>query len=126
MEPIPLRVLDHAVSRAEAKPGDCWRYSEGDAEGRECWWIMLPDTSGDVGTPSHPGALSWRTTDRASDPPHEMWNVSGEPPNLTVTPSIDILRFVRNPAYVEGGDQPMHIREGSYFHGFITNGVISG
>lgn len=95
-----------------------WRYQPGDDAGRECWWIVLPDTSGDVGTPGHPGVLSWRTTDRASDPPHELWGVTGAAPNLTVTPSIDILRFVRN---AEG----KHERQGSYFHGFITNGVIT-
>lgn len=123
MEPIPLHVLDHHANRDEAQPGDCWRY--GDA-----WWIILPDTSGDVGTPGHPGILSWRTTDRASDPPHLPWDVTGVPPALTVTPSIDILRFVRNPAYdwdkkpEEQPGVPSHFREGSYFHGFITDGMI--
>lgn len=103
-----------------------WRYSEGDRDtGRECWWIILPQHP-DNGTPGHPGEISWRTTDVASDPPHQMWNVSGTPPLLTVTPSIDVLRFVPNPIYETDKTQPSHIRDGSYWHGFITNGELVG
>lgn len=93
-----------------------WRYPPGDIDGRECWWIELPPDSR-IGTPGHPGNLSWRTTDRASEPPHEMWDVSGTPPLLTVTPSIDVECWV-----IRGGKT---VRDGSYWHGHITNGVFT-
>ena len=98
------------------EPGMMWRYPEGDEGGRECWWIALPPDSR-IGTPGHPSRLSWRTTDRASDPPHEMWNVSGTPPRLTVTPSIDVECWVKR----DGGT----VRDGSYWHGHITDGVLT-
>lgn len=97
-----------------------WRYPLGDEDGRKCWWIELPLTHPDIGKPGHPGRMSWCTTDRASDPPHEMWAISGEPPLITVTPSIDVLRFVRGPDDAEGN--PTWVREGSYWHGYITAG----
>jgi hypothetical protein len=115
---IALRVVDPFPPLAVRVPGMMWRYAEGDKEGRECWWIELPQDHPDLGTPGHPGRISWRTTDRASDPPHEMWTVTGTPPALTVTPSIDVLRYVRK------GDESVH--EGSYWHGFITAGEIVG
>lgn len=114
MSGIKLRVVEPFPERPR-QAGDCWRYESGDEDGIECWWIVLPP-SPDQGTPGHPGELSWRTTDRASDPPHEMWVVSGEPPNLTVTPSIDVLRFVMRDG--------QSVREGSYWHGFITGGKL--
>lgn len=117
MSDIALRVVDPFPTRKRREPGMMWRYPSGDTDDRVCWWIILPP-SPDQGKPGHPGELSWRTTDRASDPPHQMWDVSGEPPNLTVTPSIDILRFV-----VKDGKS---VREGSYWHGFITNGRLVG
>lgn len=92
-----------------------WRNPAGDEDGRESWWIVLPN-SPDVGTPGHPGEISWCTTDRASNPPHQMWDVSGDAPNLTVNPSIDVLRFV-----VRDGQS---VREGSYWHGFIRDGQL--
>lgn len=113
---IPLRVVDPFPEVRE--PGMMWRYPEGDEDGREAWWVILPNAHPDLGTPGHPSQLSWRTTDRASDPPHDMWAISGEPPNITVTPSIDVLRFVKQ------GDQ--WVRDGSYWHGFITNGELVG
>lgn len=112
-----LHIVDSFPDRPR-EPGAMWRYPDGDKNGRECWWIVLPPHP-DTGTPGHPGELSWRTTDVASDPPHSMWGVSGVPPLLTVTPSIDILRFIRDPA-----DPSKHIREGSYWHGFIANGEL--
>lgn len=114
---IPLVIVDPFPPYEERKAGMMWRYPDGDIPERECWWIILPP-SPDQGTPGHPGQLSWRTTDRASDPPHELWEVSGEPPNLTVTPSIDLLRFV-----MKDGE---HVRDGSYWHGFITDGHLIG
>ena len=93
-----------------------WRCPNEDEDGRECWWIVLPLTHPDLGQPGHPSTLAWRTTDRASDPPHAMWDVSGTPPNISVGPSIDVLRFVKR------GDE--WVREGSYWHGYITNGEL--
>lgn len=110
-----LRVVEPFPERPR-EPGDIWRYPSGDEAGRECWWIVLPRHP-DMGTPGHPGEISWRTTDRASDPPHLMWEVIGVAPLLTVTPSIDVLRFVQGP-------DGKHVREGSYWHGFITNGEL--
>lgn len=122
-----IRIVDPFPPRPR-EPGDCWRYADGDDDGRECWWIVLPRHP-DVGTPGHPGEISWRTTDRASDPPHAMWDVVGspeDPTSFSVTPSIDVLRFVRNPAYEDDPTQPRYVRDGSYWHGFITNGVLVG
>jgi hypothetical protein len=102
---IPLRIVDPRP--VEPEPGMMWRYPPGDVEGRDCWWIVLPGAD--------PGRLelSWRTTDRAARPPHEMWDVSGEPPHITVRPSIDVERWT-----------PEGIRAGSYWHGFIRNGEL--
>lgn len=113
---IPLRIVDPFPENPE--PGMMWRYTDGDKDGREAWWIVLPDTHPDIGTPGHPSRLAWRTTDRASDPPHEMWDISGEPPNITVTPSIDVVRTVNQDG--------QWVRDGSYWHGFITNGELLG
>jgi hypothetical protein len=86
-----------------------WRYSPGDIPGRDCWWIILPNNRDEL-------EISWRTTDKASDPPHEMWSVAGIPPALTVNPSIDVLFF----SNINGN----FVRDGSYWHGFITNGEL--
>jgi hypothetical protein len=79
------------------EPGDCWRVPEADVPDRECWAIVLPD-----------GAGVWLTTETApnADNPKEpdrMWTVTGEPPDLTVDPSINA-----EPAW----------------HGRITNGLM--
>lgn len=62
-------------------PGDMWREPEHDMTGqpmvRECWAIVLPN------------GRVWRTTDPASDPPHPLWDVTGQPPGITVSPSIN-------------------------------------
>lgn len=114
---IPLQIVDPFPPLLERVPGMMWRYKTGDYENRTCWWIILP-THPDQGTPGHPTELSWRTTDRASDPPHEMWEVTGVAPKLTVTPSIDVMRFV-----VKDGKS---VRDGSYWHGWITDGFLVG
>lgn len=111
-----LRIVDKPFPRGTNEAGTMWRYPPGDLPDRECWWIVLPAENG-IGTPGHPGENSWRTTDKASSPPHELWTVTGVAPNLTVTPSIDVQRYVKR------GDK--YVREGSYWHGFITNGVGS-
>jgi len=115
----PLRIVEPFPEEREA--GMMWRYPDGDEAGRECWWIVLPETHPDIGTLGHPGRISWRTTDRASNPPHLMWEVTGTPPLITVTPSIDVMRFVKR---VVNGKE-VYVREGSYWHGFITNGVLT-
>jgi hypothetical protein len=99
-----------------------WRYPDGDEDGRECWWIVLPNDHPDIGTPGHPGQMSFLTTQRASDPPHQMWDVTGTPPLITVHPSIDVLRFVPGPP--DGDGKATWVREGSYWHGWITNGEM--
>jgi hypothetical protein len=119
---IPLKIVEPFPDRPR-EPGSMWRYPEGDIDGRECWWIVLPPHA-DQGTPGHPSEISWRTTDRAADPPHQLWDVTGTAPNLTVTPSIDVMRDIENPARQSDPSQPAHIRDGSYWHGFITNGEL--
>jgi len=111
---IPLRIVDKP-SPGDREPGMMWRYPPGDENGRECWWIVLPNTK-----PQGPGyctEVSWRTTDRASDPPHEMWDVTGTPPALTVSPSIDVECW-----RVLNGNE---VREGSYWHGWIRDGELT-
>ena len=115
MTGIPLRIVDVSPERPR-EPGMCWRYTEGDVPGRECWWIVLPDPRGLTGTPGCVSEVSWRTTDRATDPPHEMWDVTGTPPALTVSPSIDVECW-----RVVNGES---VRDGSYWHGWIRNGVL--
>ena len=117
-----LRIVEKPPS-GEREAGMMWRYPSGDEAGRECWWIVLPCTHPDLGTPGHPSQLSWRTTDRASEPPHEMWDVSGTPPLITVSPSIDVERWVRGPDDADG--KPTYVREGSYWHGHIVNGEMT-
>lgn len=77
-------------------PGWCWPDPRQDLPDRKCWVVVLPDPRGAI----------WTTTTRASDPPHELWDITGEPPDMTVTPSIDVQ--------VEGG-----------WHGHITNGELT-
>jgi hypothetical protein len=112
MSGIPLRITEPIPSgHGTREPGMMWRYPPGDVPGRECWWIVLPNWH--AGEAPGPSEVSWRTTDRASSPPHEMWQVSGDPPVLTVTPSVDVERWL-----------PDGTRDGSYWHGFIRNGVL--
>jgi hypothetical protein len=91
-----------------------WRAPSDDEDGRECWWIVLPDTHPEIGIPGNPSEITWRTTERAFSEPHQMWDVSGTPPRITVSPSIDVMRFV-----VRNGQS---LREGSYWHGHIRDG----
>jgi hypothetical protein len=103
-----LRIIDnHAPGRTPrvtpdgVEPGDMWRCPEGDVPGRECWCIALPEHSG-----------VWRTTESVAGETAPGWGVSGDPPLITVTPSIDAsARF--NDGSVRG------------WHGFITNGVMT-
>jgi hypothetical protein len=119
-DPIPLVLVE--VWPLERRPGMVWRATSSDEDGRDCWWVELPHVHPDLGTRGHPSEISWRTTDRASDPPHQMWTVEGTPPNLTVTPSIDVLRHVKRPNPTTGKDE--WVREGSYWHGWIRDGRL--
>lgn len=80
-------------------PGAMWRWPDLDRDGRDAWVIVLPNHAG-----------IWWTTYYAdgTDPPR-MWDVTGEPPNITVSPSIN------------AGDGP---GDGKW-HGHIVNGVMT-
>ena len=82
-------------------PGAMWRWPDLDREGREAWVVVLPNRAG-----------IWWTTYVADDPEggkkDVMWEVTGTPPDITVTPSIN------------AGDGP---GPGNW-HGHITNGVM--
>lgn len=105
----------------DREPGMMWRYEPGDADGLECWWIVLPNTKQQG--PGYVHEVSWRTTDRASRPPHERWTVTGQAPNLTVTPSIDVECWLY-PSGDAAQAAPPPVRDGSYWHGFIRNGEL--
>lgn len=79
-------------------PGAMWRVPDWDIEGREGWAIVLPNRAG-----------LFFTTMQSGDPGGPRWNVTGEPPNLTITPSIN------------AGDGP---GEGNW-HGWIKDGVMT-
>lgn len=95
-----LYVIDHPntesnVSTLMGHPGAMWREPEFDRDGREAWVIVLPNRAGD-----------WWTT---WDSPQGMWQVDGEPPKITVSPSIN------------AGDGP---GPGNW-HGWIKDGVMT-
>lgn len=99
-----LRVIDEPKEvgywdRAELPVGSMWRVPSRDEPDRECWCIVLPNMAG-----------LWHTTER--DPEGRQWSVSGEPPHLTVTPSINA---------------EVHFMDGRVggWHGFITNGEMT-
>lgn len=112
---IPLRIVGKPP-HGDAEPGMMWRYPPGDEAGIECWWIILPNAK--PAEPGLPSEISWRTTDRASEPPHERWQVTGTPPGITVSPSIDVECWRARP---DGSSY----RDGSHWHGFIRDGVIT-
>ena len=90
-----LRIIDRNGPEWAALPSDfwklpehwglMWRMPDEDVDGLEAWFIVLPN-----------GAGGWTTTDRAGIrgtgfPAQKgpRWTVTGTPPNITVTPSID-------------------------------------
>lgn len=93
MTGVPLRIVERPApqdgqglirldrvfpgTRYPLDPGSMWREPELDGDGRVSWAVVLPN------------GRVWRTTDLASDPPHEPWDVTGEAPALTVMPSIN-------------------------------------
>lgn len=96
-----LRVVDPPQKNGHAnwwaaEPGDMWpcAWENHRAEYRSpCWVIRLPGR-----------AWVWHTNARPSSG-GDFWTVTGEPPQITVTPSINV-----------GPD---------IWHGFITDGVLS-
>jgi hypothetical protein len=113
---IPLRITDpFPGEHGEREPGMMWRYPPGDIPGRESWWIVLPNWKPDPGGYME---ISWRTTDRATREPHELWGVTGDPPLITVDVSIDVECWTTPP----GGGDP--VRDGSYWHGWIHAGEL--
>lgn len=71
--------------------GAMFRWEPFDKNDREAWCIVLPNGAG----------LWWTTYE--DDDSHQLWDVSGEPPNITVSPSINA----------------------GVWHGFITDGVMT-
>lgn len=110
--PWPLRF--HTAKPAAARVGDCWpepqrvtddpanhlsrlskKYFERHAAHRAPIVVMLP------------GGAEWcidALAINASGPHGEGWDVTGDPPNLTANPSINVL---------------------GVFHGYIRGGVIT-
>ena len=82
------------VETYELPPGAMWRC---DCHNEQGWLIMLPSQTG--------GPEIWCTLAEAAGTGNR-WSVSGEPPSITVSPSI-------NCAYPGG------------WHGFIQNGEIT-
>lgn len=78
-------------------PGAMWRVPDWDKEGREGWAIVLPNRAG----------LFFTTMREHGN--GAMWDVTGTPPNITVSPSIN------------AGDGP---GPGNW-HGHITDGVMT-
>lgn len=112
MPSTQLKIVDDPAFGAE--PGTMWRYPDGDTENRECWWIVLPNTKPRAA--GYASEIVWLTTSRSSNPPHEMWKVSGIPPAITVSPSIDVECWVTKDGQT--------VREGSYWHGWIRDGML--
>ncbi len=97
---IALRIIEnpgqlYRMPKGEAgiQPGDMWRDPVWDTPERECWAIVLPN------------GTVFRTTETAGGS-GQMWDVTGEPPDVTISPSID-------------DRDPQHP-----WHGFIRNGVL--
>ena len=75
--------------------GVMWRTPEDDRQGREAWAVILSNGN------------QWSTTEPAEGHPGPFgWEVTGTPPLITVTPSIDD-RWPGNP-----------------WHGWIINGEL--
>ena len=87
---------DPKVRRVGLPPGAMWRDPERDRDGREAWGVVLPN-----------GAV-WYTTEAAGNSDSTFgWDVTGTPPRITVSPSIND----------EGSRTP--------WHGWIRDGVMT-
>lgn len=93
------------VDTHDAPAGAMWKCQ---CHGERGWMIRMPGN--DTWPNGHVWPLTWCTL--LGDEQDRKWAVSGEAPNLTVTPSIHI-----NP-----GNGPVR----GEWHGFITNGEIVG
>jgi hypothetical protein len=81
--------------------GLMWRTPEYDLPDRESWLIVLPNGAGIWNTTEH-SSLKEKPMGNQAGP---LWGVTGTPPGISVTPSIDA---------------------GLYgWHGFITNGIMT-
>lgn len=100
---VELRVIDPPLDRGKrwepsryppdgVEVGDMWRVPELDEPGRESWAILLPNKAG-----------VWFTTETSGDAGSPLWDVTGDPPKITVHPSINA--------------EPQ-------WHGWIKNGVM--
>ena len=95
----PLRIVERVDSQSgyDYAPGDMWLCeslgSTHEVEGREaCWAVRLPGRG-----------YVWHTNERSAN--DNFWTVTGDPPNITVTPSINVGPEI--------------------WHGWITNGELS-
>lgn len=96
---IPLRTIEEPKHFRDSAVGDMWRTPEHDLGGREAWAIHLPDN------PSG-GSDEWPNVFVTTlGYPDKMWDVSGQAPNITISPSIFC-------------DAP------TGWHGFVRNGEI--
>lgn len=99
---IPLRIIESPYDDDDwdgLQVGDMWHWPQYDIEGRECWLIVLPAISATI------GRNIWKTTEAADRGQGAMWDVTGEPPNITVSPSINVVGdwhgWIRNGELVE-------------------------
>lgn len=73
---VALRLLGPGgewPSLAGQQPGDMWRWPRLDRDGREAWVVVLPN------------GQHWHTCETYGG---VMWDVTGEPPHITVTPAV--------------------------------------
>ena len=98
---IPLRVIDPPEDIFAVQVGDMWRKPELDVPDREAWYVVLPSRTGR----NWPNL--WYTTETALGQDHPMWDVSGTPPKITVSPSIKIMSH-----------------DGDEWHGYIRDGEL--
>lgn len=108
MTPIICRLLPAPPDGLEEKPGDMW-YCPWLVDGiREDGGLLSPQYHSEHKAKrppicvSLPGGGNWVVDSRTSDG-KGYWNVQGDPPNLTVEPSIKTHNF----------------------HGWLRNGVIT-
>ena len=71
-----LRIIEDPgpLHSGKVQPGDMWRDPDGGWAGGESWRVILPN------------GTCWGTNFTASD--GGKWATTGEPPEITVTPSI--------------------------------------
>lgn len=93
-----------------AEIDDCWHEGGGNNVGAMCLWIHGRDEHDVQPRPMpHLGVMTpaglFCTDCPASDPPHGYWTKTGEPPKVTLTPSINVNH--------------------DEWHGFLTDGVLT-